>query len=155
MRYELEIATEDDRAWLDELRRVAYHQLMTETFGAWDETRHNRHCQECWNQGAIQIVSINGNKIGMIQLTESPDVIELSEIQIHPDYQGRQIGQRLMIDVISRAREAQKKLTLSVALKNRRALKFYQGLGFRTVGRSDSHFQMRFSGHTTEGSSDA
>ncbi len=146
MRYELQIATEDDKSWLDDLRRAVYKEIVVSTFGRFEEERHQRHCEECWERGNINIVRIDGTSVGMIQLAEGADSIELCEIQLHPNHQGKQLGQTLVRDVIHRSIASDKKLVLSTGLKNVRAKAFYERLGFRVTGQSDTHFHMRFVG---------
>jgi hypothetical protein len=47
MQYELRPATEADRAWLDDLRREVYYDLILSNFGEFDEERHRRHSRGC------------------------------------------------------------------------------------------------------------
>lgn len=42
MSYTLRPTNESDKAWLDQLRRLAYQDLFYATWGHWDETRHER-----------------------------------------------------------------------------------------------------------------
>lgn len=149
MRYELQIANEGDKPWLDDLRRVVYKDLMIATFGTFDEERHQRHCKECWEQRNINIVKIGAASAGMIQLAENVDSIELCEIQLHPNYQGKHLGQTLLQEVIARSIASGKKLVLSAGLKNVRAKAFYERLGFRVTGQNDTHYHMRFVGEET------
>lgn len=76
--------------------------------------------------------------MGMIQLFDQPNAIEIGEIQIQPSYQNRGIGTRLLRDTIDRAHEQHKKISLSVALKNERAYRLYERLGFQKVARNDT-----------------
>lgn len=144
MRYELQPATEGDKPWLDALRREAYAELVVSTFGRFEEERHQRHCRECWERGNISIVTMDGTRVGMIQLVEGTESIELREIQVHPDHQGKQLGQALIRDIIGRSMACGKSLVLSTGLKNLRAKTLYERLGFTVTGQSDTHFHMRF-----------
>lgn len=144
MNYELRDASEEDRSWLDQLRRAVYFDLMVETFGRFEEDRHQRHCEACWDQGNIQVVWVQQEPIGMLQVIECASTIELGEIQIGPEHQGKGIGSALLRDVIDRSRSAGKSLSLSVALKNLKARKLYERLGFSVSGRSNTHFHMRY-----------
>jgi ribosomal protein S18 acetylase RimI-like enzyme len=80
----------------------------------------------------------------MIQLFEHPDAVEIGEIQISPSYQGRGIGTALLRDVVGSAHAKGKKASLSTGLKNHRAFKLYKRLGFRHVGKTDTHDLMEF-----------
>jgi ribosomal protein S18 acetylase RimI-like enzyme len=81
-------------------------------------------------------------RVGMIQLFNQPDAIEVGEIQIQSSYQGRGVGTRLLTDIIDRAHARGKKVSLSTGLKNHRAYQLYQRLGFRQVAQTDTHSHM-------------
>jgi ribosomal protein S18 acetylase RimI-like enzyme len=139
MRYELTPAAHQDQPWLEQLRRSVYRELFFATWGAWDEARHLRHCNECWALGSIYAVEIEGTRVGMIQLFELSDAVEVGEIQIAPEHQNKGIGTRLLLDIIARAHTDRKKVVLSAGLQNRRAFELYVRLGFRHTGKTDTH----------------
>ena len=139
MAYQLIPAVPEDEAWLEQLRRAVYRELFFATWGGWDEARHLRHCAECWERGGISRIEIDGACVGMIQLFDHPDSLEIGEIQIQPGYQNRGIGTGLLRDTIDRAREQHKKVSLSVALKNERAYRLYERLGFQKVAQNETH----------------
>ena len=142
MRYRLNPATPADQAWLEALRRAVYQDLFLATWGSWDESRHLRHCAECWERGNIYTVELDSERVGMIQLHEYADRLEIGEIQIQPSHQSRGIGSRLLRDVQARAHAQRKKVALSTGLKNLRAVRLYERLGFQHVSQSESHFHM-------------
>lgn len=139
MRYELVSAIDEDRQWLELLRRSVYRDLFFATWGKWDETRHLRHCDECWERGSIYAVEVEGTRVGMLQIFELPDALEIGEIQIAPEYQNSGIGTRIMRDTIARAQTERKKVVLSTGLQNLRAFQLYLRLGFRHAGQTDTH----------------
>ena len=112
------------------------------TWGGWNEDRHLRHCAECWRRGNIYIVEHEGERVGMIQITEHDHATEVGEIQLQPSHQGRGIGTRLLRDAMERAHAQGKKLCLSTGLQNHRAVKLYERLGFRHLSPSETHFHM-------------
>ena len=139
MIYQLVPASIEDEAWLEQLRRDVYQELFMATFGGWDEARHSRHFSECLQRGGISIIEVDGGRVGMIQMFDQPDAVEVGEIQIQPSYQKQGIGSRVLKEVIARAHEQRKKVLLSVALKNEGAYRLYQRLGFQKVGNNDTH----------------
>ncbi len=139
MRYELVPAVDQDRSWLEQLRRSVYRDLFFATWGSWDEARHLRHCDECWARGSIYTVEIDGARVGMMQLFERPEAVEVGEIQIAPEFQNNGVGTQLLQDTIARAHTDGKKLVLSTGLQNHRAFKLYLRLGFRHTGQTDTH----------------
>jgi ribosomal protein S18 acetylase RimI-like enzyme len=144
MNYHLQAATQDDEEWLAALRHSVYRDLFFATWGHWDEARHLRHCAECWQRGGIYCVHIDGVRVGMIQLIEKPEAIEIGEIQIAPPYQSRGLGSALLGDTVKTAHARGKKVSLATALKNDRALALYRRLGFIHVGQTDTHHLLEF-----------
>ena len=76
--------------------------------------------------------------MGMIQLFDQPDAVEVGEIQIQPNHQNQGIGGRVLKDTIPRVHEQRKKVLLSVVLKNERAYRLYERLGFQRVAHNDT-----------------
>ncbi len=144
MRYRLIPACAQDKEWLEQLRRAVYRDLFFATWGAWDEGRHLRHCEECWDRGSIYIIELGETRVGMIQLLDLPDAVEVGEIQVAPEFQSNGIGTHLLRDTIARARAEGKKVSLSTGLKNRRAFDLYVRMGFRHVGQTDTHDLLEF-----------
>jgi ribosomal protein S18 acetylase RimI-like enzyme len=141
--YVLEPATSAERSWLEQLRRDAYRDLFQATWGGWDEDRHQRHFNSSWEQGGIRIISLGGTRVGMLQIFEGPQSIEIAEIQIRPEFQNQRIGSRLMEDVASDARNKKKRVTLSTGLMNTGAIRLYLRLGFCEISRSDMKVFMK------------
>jgi ribosomal protein S18 acetylase RimI-like enzyme len=75
----------------------------------------------------------------MIQVFDQPDGVEVGEIQIQPGHQNRGIGTRVLTDAVTRGHKQGKKILLSVALKNERAYRLYQRLGFQKLAHNDTH----------------
>jgi ribosomal protein S18 acetylase RimI-like enzyme len=144
MHYQLVPTTPKDQPWLEELRRAVYQDLFVATWGSWDEARHLRHCTECWNRGEIYAIELEVFRVGMIQLFEHADSLEVGEIQIQPSYQGRGIGTRLLRDTIARAHAQGKTVSLSTGLQNHRAIELYRRLGFRCVEPTETHYRMEY-----------
>ena len=139
---ELVPASVNDKDWLERLRRAVYQELFKATFGGWDEVRHARQFAECWERGHISIIKVDGERVGMIQLFEQPDAVEVGEIQIEPSHQSQGIGSRILKGIIDQAHKQRKKVILSAGLKNDRALQLYQRLGFQNVAQSETHNHM-------------
>jgi ribosomal protein S18 acetylase RimI-like enzyme len=137
--YSLIAATPAHHEWLESLRREAYADLFQATWGAWNEARHVRHFAECLERGHIDIIVVDDNQVGMIQMFDHPQTLEIGEIQIRPEDRNRGIGSRVLRDAIANARSHGKTVRLNVALKNFAALRLYERLGFRSIGRSDTH----------------
>ncbi|PKL79700.1 MAG: hypothetical protein CVV27_01470 [Candidatus Melainabacteria bacterium HGW-Melainabacteria-1] len=144
MQYNLIPATSADEAWLENLRRDVYADLFNATWGAWDEARHARHFAACLERGQIQIIAIAGEPVGMVQIFNDSDALEVGEIQIEPAHQHRGIGTRILMDIVSAAHKAGKAVRLSVGLQNHKALRLYERLGFQLLTQSETHTHLEY-----------
>lgn len=142
--YTLTQANDADISWLDQLRRDAYRELFTATWGGWDEARHLRHFAESIAQGNISIIEVDTHRVGMVQLVHHADALEVSEIQITPRDQNTGIGTAVLRDVIAAASENAKCVRLATGLKNLKALRLYLRLGFREMTQSETHYHLEF-----------
>ena len=142
MNYSLRLASSSDKAWLDALRREAYRDLFNATWGGWDEARHQRHFSESWKAGHISIIVSDEKPVGMIQLVESPESVQVAEIQILPEQQNHGLGARVLCDAIETASKCEKPVSLYLGLKNFGAYSLYKRLGFKETRRSDTHIFM-------------
>lgn len=143
MEYCLSDAAEDDVPWLDELRRRVYHELFVATWGRWDEARHRRHFAACVEGGHISIISVDGERVGMIQSFDRTDALEVAEVQIDPAHQRRGIGTAVLRDVIRSAEAQGCSVRLRVGLQNQDAIRLYERLGFEEVKQTETHCFMR------------
>ena len=142
MQYRLISTLPSDETWLEALRRSVYQELFQATWGGWDEDRHRRHFSECIRRGQISIVEVDGARIGMVQLFDEAEAVEVCEIQIQPEHQNRGVGTRVLKDIIAEAHRRRKPVRLRVGLKNERAFRLYERLGFRRVEQSETHNHM-------------
>lgn len=142
MNYRLVTASPKDESWLEHLRRSVYQELFHATWGGWDEPRHKRHFAACIARGHIFIIKVDGIRVGMIQMFDEAEGVELGEIQIQPADQNHGVGTAVLGDVVARAHARGKSVRLQVGLKNDRAYRLYQRLGFHLVARTETHHHM-------------
>ena len=141
MTFTLRPADPSDRDWLDRLRRDVYRDLFDATWGGWDEARHLRHFAACWERGRIQVIVVDGADVGMLQVFEHDDDVELSEVQVAPDRQGAGLGTAVVRQVIARA--SGRDVVLSTGLRNDGARRLYERLGFVVTARTETHTHLR------------
>lgn len=142
MKFTLRPAHHADTVWLEDLRRLAYQELFTATWGGWDEARHKRHFAACLQRGNLSIITANGEAVGMIQMFEDDHDLEIGEIQLLPAFQNCGIGRQVLRNIISTAHEQGKNVVLSLGLKNEGAYRLYISLGFQEIRRSETHIHM-------------
>ena len=144
MSFSLRSAKESDLEWIEEVRRAAYLDLFVATWGGWDEEKHKRHFAAFLEAGPVSIIEASGRDIGVLQLAESVERLEVEEIQILPGYQNQGFGGKVLEAVIEQARSSGKDVYLSLGLKNESAYRLYKRLGFEEYkARSETHIFMR------------
>ncbi|MBQ7503643.1 ribosomal protein S18-alanine N-acetyltransferase [bacterium] len=76
----------------------------------------------------------DGRPIGAIGIWVFFDEAEIATVTVHPDWQGRGIGTRLMAEAVRQAvNEGVDKATLEVRVDNEPALSIYKRFGFKKV----------------------
>ena len=83
----------------------------------------------------------DGHVVGTLKFEDKGAEVELLQIQIHPDYQNRGFGRRVIEHVLDNFRS--KTVALKV-LKDNPALNLYVRLGFVIVGEDEYEHQMQF-----------
>ena len=127
-------ATPADSEFCFQLHKAAMGGYITAIWG-WDEQRQRDAHTRKFNPGRWQIITADGTDIGMIDVEYRPAEIYLSRIEIHPDYQGRGIGTRLISALLDEAQHKGQDLILDVLAVNHRAQALYQRLGMTEVAR--------------------
>jgi ribosomal protein S18 acetylase RimI-like enzyme len=90
-----------------------------------------------------RIIIYNGMDIGLLKTDEKEDMVEIVQVQIEPQYQGRGIGKQVINSVIERSLSQNKGISLSV-LKENPARDLYLRMGFKIVGEEDASWMMIF-----------
>lgn len=89
------------------------------------------------DDGTASLPSLVG--IGCLWRVE--DEAHITMLGIHPQYQGRGLGQALLVSLLTLARmEQANRATLEVNVANSAAVKLYQKLGFKTAGRRPHYY---------------
>jgi ribosomal protein S18 acetylase RimI-like enzyme len=134
-------ATEADFEYLFDLNMATIRVYAEQVYGPHDEAAHRRIFHERFPPGAIQIVVVDGQDAGMLQLEPDGDSVQLANIRVAPEYQGRGIGTRLIQGVLKNAYGRGQSVTLRV-FKVNPARFLYERLGFVVVGATETHILM-------------
>jgi len=123
-----------DSEFCFQLHKAAMGDYVAAIWG-WDEQRQRDFHDRGFAPGRWQIITANGTDVGMLDVEYRPDEIYLSRIEIHPGYQGRGIGTRLINMLLDEAGQGGQDLVLDVLTVNHRAYALYQRLGLREAAR--------------------
>ena len=127
-------ATPADSEFCYQLHKAAMGGYVTAIWG-WDEQVQRGFHARAFNVDRWQIITVGGSDAGMLDVEYRPGEIYLSRIEIHPSYQGRGIGTRLVSALAAEARQKSHDLVLEVLAVNHRAQALYQRLGLTEVAR--------------------
>jgi ribosomal protein S18 acetylase RimI-like enzyme len=134
-------ATPDDFEYLYRLNEATMRTYAEQTYGPWDETLVRRLFAERFRPASTRIVLIDGQDAGMLELLPIENGVQLANIRVAPEYQGRGIGTRLISDILHDAHARGLSVKLRV-LKVNPARRLYERLGFVVVGETEPHFLM-------------
>ena len=103
-----------------------------------DESHLKRIMYEFEN---AKLIYLNDKKIGLLKILENQKSIEIIQIQIEPENQGKGIGERIIKTIIENNSIKKKPIFLSV-LKQNNAKKLYEKIGFRIKTEDEHSFIM-------------
>jgi ribosomal protein S18 acetylase RimI-like enzyme len=127
-------ATAADGEFCYGLHKAAMGDYVTAIWG-WDEQAQRGFHSRGFNPGQWQIITADGQDIGMLSVEYRPGEIYLGRIEILPSHQGQGIGTGLINALASEARRKGQDLALDVLTVNHRAQALYRRLGLKEVGR--------------------
>lgn len=106
-----------------------------------------------WSRGAF-VQEVTANRFACYRVVRAGDVVvgyagvwvimdeaHVTNVAVHPDWRGRGLGRRLMLDLIARAlNRGATRMTLEVRASNQVAQNLYAALGFRACGRRRGYY---------------
>jgi len=90
---------------------------------------------------AYHLIVHDAVRVGAVKYSESDGTLNIMQLQIHPDYQGRGIGRNVLNLLIERTVASTISLTV---LKANPAKRLYERMGFSVIGEDELEFQMSF-----------
>ena len=80
-------------------------------------------------------IHLNKSILGVCVFHKIYDEVEIRYLTVHPAYKRRGLGKKLIYRILKYCKhENIKKIFLEVSLNNKQALRFYDYLGFNTIG---------------------
>ncbi|MDM1556780.1 MULTISPECIES: N-acetyltransferase [Chryseobacterium] len=90
------------------------------------------------------IIFLNNQAIGLLKVDRADTNIDILQLQIDPNQQGKGLGRMIITDILEEASAAGKTASLSV-LKTNKAQHLYSNLGFKIVNEDEHSYFMEFS----------
>lgn len=141
----MRFATSEDQAFLLELNRLAYEELVMRQFGAWDEPAQRSRFEAKLRVAEFRIVEFEGRPVGAVWSSENDDHVFLHELLILPRFQGRGIGSQILRGELDRAVALGKPMRLHTLVLSR-AQEFFRARGFLETSRDAVYVDMEAAG---------
>ena len=133
--FRLRPAQPDDFSFAEELYLSSMKPLM-EALGCWNEAQRKAAFRRNYVAADTEIIfrveKPVEEAIGWLHISERDTDYNLSQIQILPEFCDHGIGSIIIGDLLKRARNTGKTVSLS-AVRNNRAIGLYERFGFRKV----------------------
>lgn len=141
MGFELIQATEADKPFLLALRKSTMVEHLEKAGLYLSDSEHEFRLNDAYE--CFHLIVYAGEKVGALKYRELTDKIEIMQMQILPQSQGKGIGKMVMENVLEQSRQQHKNVQLSV-LKVNPARLLYERLGFSITGEDKYEFSMEF-----------
>ncbi|MFM2479145.1 GNAT family N-acetyltransferase [Celerinatantimonas sp. MCCC 1A17872] len=142
MNYALRQAQDSDLDFLIHLRKLTMTKYLKQV--GMPVTQEAYLSRVLYEFEHAKIVTVDGQNAGLFKakFDEQSHEWYLAQIQIHPDYQNRQIANGLISDLIDKAHASGVGVSLNV-LKTNPAKRLYERLGFVAVSENQFEFHMK------------
>jgi ribosomal protein S18 acetylase RimI-like enzyme len=132
------LASATDAEFGRDVHHRAYRDVVERQFGAWNVAAQDAFFRDGWNAAAHEIVECDGVAVGYVSVEVRSDLVHLRELVLLPEFQNRGIGTLLVRQVMKHAEERGVPVQLGTLHVNR-AADLYRRVGFREIGRTDTH----------------
>jgi len=142
--YTLRPACAADYQWLWDLKRLTMRPYVELTWGHWDDPLQEEFFRKNFSSETIQIISIEGQDAGLLNVERESDEIFLANLQILPAFQNRGFGSAVLRELLESAAVLNLPVRLQVLRVNFGAARLYARFGFQTYHESSTHLLMRW-----------
>ena len=138
VRLQRRLASPTDAEFGRNVHHQAYRDVVERQFGAWNVAAQDAYFRDGWSAAAHEIVECDGVPVGYVSVEDRSDLVHLRELVLLPELQNRGIGTALLRQVMTQAQERGVPVQLGTLHANRAAA-LYRRVGFREIGRTDTH----------------
>jgi len=132
-------AKQNDSDFAYSAKKAAFREYVEEVWG-WEEDEQLQLHKTRYDMQDFRIISCDGIDVGVMALVIDSNCLNLKQLFILPEHQGKGIGEHCMSFILRQAQHLSLPVHLGVLKANPRALVFYGRLGFVSAGETDTHF---------------
>jgi putative acetyltransferase len=133
----------EDKEFAFRTRQIAFRGYLEQAQG-WDEAEQRRLHERRFAAQRMRIMVADGADVGFVATSLRSEWLQLNQLFILPDHQGRGIGRWCVRKVQDEARALGLPVRLRVLKVNPRAKAFYERLGFVRTGEEGVHVHMEW-----------
>ena len=122
-------------------KKEAFREYVEQVWG-WDEGHQKELHNTRFAKHDFRIIRFRRIDVGFFATSNTSEALNLHQLFVLPEYQGRGIGSACMTRIVKDANLARKPAMLQVLKINTRAIAFYQRLGFVVTDDNSRHLQM-------------
>ena len=141
MNIKLRAARDEDFTFARSVYFETMRWIIERLFG-WEQAREEQNFAGFFRLDEVQIITADGQGVGWIQECIEEDVIFIGSFYISSAMQRRGIGTRVLRELMAKAANQSKAVTLAV-VKINPAVHFYEKHGFRITHEDKHKFYMR------------
>jgi ribosomal protein S18 acetylase RimI-like enzyme len=141
MNIKLRAACDEDFAFARSVYFETMRWIIERLFG-WEQAREEKNFADFFKLGEVWIITADGHDVGWIQELTEDGAIFIGSFYISSVMQRRGIGTQVLRELMVKARNQSKAITLAV-IKINPALHFYEKYGFRITHEDKHKFYMR------------
>ena len=116
--------------------RIAAMREGLERVGRFDPERARERLRKSFHPEHTQVIVCEGQRVGFYTFRPADDALHLTHLYLHPDWQSRGIGSRVMRGLLAEAGARQMPIKLG-ALRGSESNAFYQRHGFTITGEDE------------------
>ena len=137
MQFKFKKATAEDRGYLLDLRKLTMVEHLERSGQFLSDLEHEKRLDDEYE--CSHLIFFEGHVIGTLKYREFDEKVEIMQLQIHPKYQSKGFGQKVLEQVTQASKPRYLELTV---LKENKALNLYKRLGFSIFGEDEFEFFM-------------
>ena len=137
-----ELYQDTDYDFIYETKKALYKDYVIQTWGKWIEKDQKDFFEKYIkvNKEHIYILTSGNTKIGFIDYNIGQNDVDIGNLCINKEYQGKGIGSRILEEIINK--NLDKTISLQVFIQNERDIKLYNNLGFKITKSTNTHHTM-------------
>jgi len=134
-------ATDTDSEFAYQVKKLAFGAYIEQVWG-WNEAEQRRLHEKRFASQDFSVITLSGVEVGILATVREHSCLKINQLFILPEYQNKNIGRACMMRIIYDMAASKTRIRLQVLKVNKRAVHFFESLGFDRVDETDTHVRM-------------